>query len=248
MPAALFAQQGFEAAAIHAVAPGEQCEQSLIGPMPGGGFRVECLPLKSIVTWAYQIQNYQLDGGPSWVESERWNIRAVAPGKPDPSIPTEYEKMSEAQRKDTMETLRARVRTLLADRFQLVLRQESREQTIYALTIARNGPKMKESEDQSKSGFMMGGRRGTIESRGSGLDLLVQYLGIQLGRPVTDRTGLRKHYDFKLTWTPDSPNNPTPPDGPTVFTAIQEQLGLKLESAKAPVDTLVIEHAEKPEN
>lgn len=244
----LFAQPVFDVAAINPVAPGAQCEQSMIAPLPGGGLRVECVPLNSLITWAYQIQNYQLSGGPKWVESDRWNIMAKAPGVPDASVPTEYEKMTDAQRKDTQALARARVRALLADRFQLVIRSESREQIIYALLIAKGGPKLKESEDQTKSGFMMGGRRGTIESRGSGLDLFAQYLGIQLGRPVVDRTGLTKHYDFKLTWTPDSSNNLAAPDGATVFTAIQEQLGLKLESIKGPVEMFTIESAAKPEN
>jgi bla regulator protein BlaR1 len=246
----------FEEASIKPVPPGTQCEQSMIGPMPGGGLKVECLPLKAIITWAYQVQNYQVSGGPTWVESERWNIMAIAPGKADPAVPTEYEKMSEAQRKNTMELVRARVQTLLAERFQLTLRHESREQTVYALVAGKGGPKIKASDDQSKSGFMMGGRRGVIESRNSGLDLFVQYLGSSLQRPVLNRTGLTAHYDFKLEWVPDRPagadssakeSNPDQ-SGPTIFTAIQEQLGLKLESQKSPVEMLIVERAEKPEN
>jgi uncharacterized protein (TIGR03435 family) len=259
LAAVALAQSGkssFEEASIKPVTPGTQCEQSLIGPMPGGGLRVECLPLKSIITWAYQVQNYQVSAGPPWLESERWNIVATAPGKADPAVPVEYEKMSEAQRKNTMELVRSRVQTLLADRFQLVLRRESREQTVYALVVGKGAPKLRESGDQSKSGFMMGGRRGVIESRNSGLDMFVQYLGVQLQRPVLNRTGLALHYDFKLEWTPERPagtdstrSEPaTDSSGPTIFTAIQEQLGLKLESQKGPVEMLVIERAEKPEN
>lgn len=217
--------------------------------MPGGGFRVECLSLKSIIRWAFEVQNYQVAGGPSWIESDRWNILATAPHPADPSAPVEYENMTDAQRKSTMELTRARVRTLLDDRFHLALHREAREQTVYALTIARGGPKLKESADQSKSGLMMGARRGVMESRGSDLDTLVKFLGERLQRPVLNRTGLTAHYDFKLEWTPDSPGaTGGDTSGPSIFTAIQEQLGLKLESQKAPVDTLVIEGAEKPEN
>ncbi len=245
----------FEEAAIKPVAPGEQCQQSMIGPMPGGGLRVECLPLKSIVTWAYEIQNYQITGGPAWMESLRWNILATAPHPTDSAVPFEYEQMTDAQRQNTMQTLRARARTLLADRFQLTLRRELREQTVYGLTIAKGGPKLAESADQAKSGFMRRGR-GVIESRGAGLDLLAQYLGIDLQRPVINRTGLTAHYDFKLEFTPErtvSRDSPEPisasdSSGATLFTAIQEQLGLKLDSTKAPVEMFIVQGAEKPEN
>jgi uncharacterized protein (TIGR03435 family) len=245
----LFAQSektGFEAASIHAVAPGEQCGSSMIGPMPGGGLRVECLSLKSIITWAYEVQNYQVSGGPEWAESLHWMILATAPAPVDPSAPVEYQKMSDAQRKSSMDLVKARLQTLLADRFQLTLRHESREQTVYALTVAKGGSKLREAADQTKSGSLMRGR-GRVESKGFVLDGLAQSLGVDLQRPVLNHTGLTARYEFKLEWTPDSPDH-TDSVGPTLFTAIQEQLGLKLEAQKAPVETLVIESAAKPEN
>jgi uncharacterized protein (TIGR03435 family) len=219
------------------------------------GWRVECLSLKTIITWAYQIQNYQLSGGPTWTESTRWTIIAAAGAANPPGTPTDFEKMDDSQRQRSMDLVRLRLQALLAERFQLTLRRESREQTIYALTIAKNGPKLKESADQSRSGFIRRGR-GQIEARGAQMDALAEYLAVDLLRPVTDRTGLAAHYDFKLDWTPERPagsdsssrDSGSDPPGPTLFTAIQEQLGLRLESQKGPVETLVIERAEKPEN
>jgi uncharacterized protein (TIGR03435 family) len=226
----------------------------MVQPMPGGGLRVECLSLRTIITWAYQIQNYQLSGGPAWAENERWNIMAKAPGPADAGAPLEYEKMSDTRRTRMMDVVRLRTQALLAERFQLTLRRESREQTIYALTIAKNGPKLKESTDQSRSGFLRRGR-GRIEGGGAQMDTLAQFLAVDLLRPLIDRTGLAAHYDFKLDWTPDRPaasDSGKEPGadtaGPTLFTAIQEQLGLRLESQKGPVEMLVIERAEKPEN
>jgi bla regulator protein blaR1 len=222
--------------------------------MPGGGLRVECLSLKTIITWAYEVQDYQVSDGPAWVESTRWTIIATA-GAVDTGNPIDYEKMDDAQRKRSMDLVRLRLQALLAERFHLTLRHEAREQTIYALTIAKSGTKLKESADQSRSGFLRRGR-GQIEARGAQLDALAQFLAVDLLRPVVDRTGLSAHYDFKLDWSPDLPGASgsggrdagADTSGPTLLTAIQEQLGLRLESRKGPVETLVIEHAEKPEN
>jgi uncharacterized protein (TIGR03435 family) len=242
IPVLLSAQASptFEAASIKPVESGAPC-QSMIEPMTGGGLRVDCVGLKTLLTWAYQVQNYQLSGGPAWMHSISWNI--IAKG---PSIEgaLEYEKMTDAQRKQSSELVRQRLQALLADRFQLAIRRESREQPVYLLTVAKNGPKLKESEDQSKSGMIARGR-GRLLSRGSVLDMAAQYLGVDLGRPVINQTGLTAHYDFEIHWAPDSSADKEPQSGPSVFTAIQE-LGLKLEPGKALVEMLVIDRAEKP--
>ena len=228
----MLAAQSFETASIKPSEPGVQCQGGLQS-MTGGGLRAVCVNLKTLLTWAYQVQNYQVTGGPAWVESINWNILAKGPSV-EGAI--EVEKMTDQQRQQHGALVKQRLQKLLADRFQLVLRRESREQPIYALTVGKDGPKLQESENQAKAGFL---RRGNSEllSRGSLLDTVAQFLAIDLGRPVANRTGLTAHYDFELHW-----NNET---GPTLFTAIQD-LGLKLESAKGPVDMLVIERAEKP--
>jgi uncharacterized protein (TIGR03435 family) len=241
-PIFLIAQptQTFETASIKPVEQGGSC-QSMIEPMTGGGLRVDCVGLKSLITWAYQVQNYQVNGGPGWMETANWNILARGPAV-EGAI--EYEKMTDDQRKQSSELVRKRLQSLLAERFQLTLRRESREQSVYALTIGKGGAKLKESEDQSKSGMVARGR-GRLLCRGGLLDTAMQFLAVDLGRPVINQTGLSKHYDFEIRWTPEGQAGKEGQEGPTVFTAIQE-LGLKLESTKAPVAMLVIERAEKP--
>jgi len=227
----LLSAQSFETASVKPHEPGGPC-QSMIEPMTGGGLRVDCVNVKLLIAYAYEVQNYQITGGPSWIDSDRWNIIAKAPSV-DQALT--YENMTDAQRKDSNELIRRRLQALLADQFHLAIRRESREQSVYALTVAKGGPKLKESEDQSKSGLIARGR-GRLLSRGALLDQAVQLLAVDLGRPVVNQTGLTKHYDYEIHF-----NN----EDVTVFTAIQE-LGLKLEATRAPVETLVIERAEKP--
>lgn len=214
----------FEVASIKPTPADAQC--GMIEPLPGGGLRVDCLSLHTILTWAYEVQDYQVTGGPPWASVTRWNILAK-PATPDPvPAPT-----------GARDLVRQRMRTLLTDRFQLLLRHETREGTAYILTVAKNGPKMKEAP----AGYI---RRhpGHIDSNGATMRALAQYLAVDLGRPVTDETSLTGTHAFTLEWTPDNSHD----SGPSVFTAIEEQLGLRLESRKAPVETLVIERAEKP--
>ena len=227
----LLSAQSFETASVKPHEAGGPC-QSMIEPMTGGGLRVDCVNVKLLIAYAYEVQNYQITGGPSWIDSDRWNIIAKAPSV-DKALT--YENMTDAQRKDSNELIRRRLQALLADQFHLAIRRESREQSVYALTVAKGGPKLKESEDQSKSGLIARGR-GRLLSRGALLDQAVQLLAVDLGRPVVNQTGLTKHYDYEIHF-----NN----EDVTVFTAIQE-LGLKLEATRAPVETLVIERAEKP--
>jgi uncharacterized protein (TIGR03435 family) len=242
----------FETASIKPTPPDAQC--GMIRNMPGGTLRIDCITLKGMLLYAYDVQDFQLLGGQGWVETERWNIMAKpGSGETPQEGPAEFEKMNDAQRRRAMEVGRLRLQALLAERFQVSLRHEKREQTVYALTVAKNGPKMKEAENQASAGFLRRGR-GVIEGRGALMDTVAQFLAIDMRRPVTNETGLTKHYDFKLEWTPDSPVSSdgaagTPAavsaPGPTVFTALEEQMGLKLESRKGPVEMLIIERAER---
>ena len=238
----------FETASIKPAPPGTR--GSVIGPMPGGGLNAEGVSLKNLIMWAYDVQDYQISGGPSWVGSQLWTIMAktapAAAGSPTDG-PVEYEKMTGAQQAQYMRSVGKRTQALLAERFQLVLRREMREQTAYILTVAKGGPKMKESAPG-----MIGRSNGEIISRGAQMGNFVRFLAVDLRRPVTDETGLTGTYAFDLKWTPDrfasvEPGGATPSDpaGPTIFTAIEEQLGLRLESRKAPVETLIIERVEK---
>ena len=232
----LAAAQTFEVASVKPSAP--DVRNSIIQPMPGGGLRIEGVPMKAILSWAYQVQNYQITGGPGWLETDNWTIVANPSAPPPDGVPLEYEKMTEPERAATSTLVRKRLQALLAERFRLALRRETRDQPAYALTVAKSGPKMKEA---AKPGYIrLGG--GKVASNGTQMKALAQFLAVDLGRPVEDRTGLAEYYEFQLEWTPEGRNEP----GLSIFTAIQEQLGLRLESIKAPVDTLIVERIEKP--
>lgn len=180
--------------------------------------------------------------------------------------------MPQAERETVVPSM---LQSLLAERFKLTLHHETKEMPVYVLLVAKNGPKMHESDPAPSDGPAPGGpapgpnRRGSIMMQGRGqltvngqpLSRFVDILSRFLGRVVVDQTGLKADYDFKLQWTPGDEEvmfrgmgpgpdgRPAPPpdaSGPTLFTALQEQLGLKLESQKAPVDTLVIDHVDKP--
>ncbi|MGC9945957.1 MAG: M56 and DUF3738 domain-containing protein [Bryobacteraceae bacterium] len=235
-----------------------------------GRFAADNATLKFLLQYAYRVRESQISGAPGWIDSEHYNIEA----KTDDSS-------ADAQRKlisdEQGERLRLMVQSLLADRFKLTLHHDTRELTIYALVVAKNGPKLHESavtpEDSAPPGppgppngpqprhsILMG--RGDLNINAESLDMFADVLSHQLGLLVVNKTGLKGNYDFKLKWTPDEgqghmmslpgggpPGDAVPPpdaSGPSIFTALQDQLGLKLESQKGPVDTLVIDHVERP--
>jgi uncharacterized protein (TIGR03435 family) len=138
------------------------------------------------------------------------------------------------------------LQSLLADRFQLRVHYESRIQPIYELVLAKGGFKLKPlPADHERGG--MSGRPGEMILHGMSIADLARSLSMsnEAGRAVVDKTGLTGNYEIDLKWTPDDQQG-TPDAGSTLFTALEEQLGLKLEPAKGPVDTLVIDHVEKP--
>ena len=216
--------------------------------MPGGGLVAEGLSLKGIILWAYELQDYQVSGGPSWVDSVHWSIMAKAPEGQKSEDSVQWKDMNREQQGRYVSVARQRMQALLAERFHLVLKRETKEGQIYALIVGKNGPKMKESAAGGVSA-----PAGSIVSHGTTMHFLATLLGGKLKRPVTDETGLKGNYSFELKWATDQPAS-TEPDappaesGPSIFTAIEEQLGLRLESRKAPVESIVIQSAEKPEN
>lgn len=250
----------FEAASIKPAKPGAM--GTMIRNEPGGRFMATNVSLKMLITMAYNIQPFQLTDAPSWLDSDRWDIEA----KPESGAEAEPGKSSADMEKE-MDDQRLRLQSLLADRCKLTFHRETKELPVYALVVAKNGPKLKqpavETGGRPQRQMMMG--FGELTGHGTPLSFLAETLGRQLGRIVLDKTGLTGNYDFDLKWTPDpsqrmglggpmgpggpgGPGMPPPPDpnGPTIFTALQEQLGLKLESQKGPVDVLVIDRVEKP--
>ncbi|HEY1756852.1 MAG TPA: TIGR03435 family protein [Bryobacteraceae bacterium] len=185
-----------------------------------------------LITYAHNLEPYQVTGGPGWVSdyaSYGWDITASAG--------------SEAITRDQAKLM---MRALLADRFQLRLHRETKEMPVYALVLAgKGGTKLKPSAPDAEGMMRMsGGRTIKVETTAGSLEQLVTQLSGTLRTPVLDKTGMTGNYDYKLEWAPE--NAAPDVDAPTLFTALQEQLGLQLESRKAPVEAVVIDHAEKP--
>jgi bla regulator protein blaR1 len=228
------------------------------------GFSASNVPLKALIQQAYGVEENQILGAPSWLGFERYDIEA----KVSSSDTDALHDLNPDQR-------RLMLQPLLADRFQLKVHSEVRELPILALVIAKGGPKLHEAKPgdtypNGLKGFdgeggpgMMLMRPGQLTAQGLPLSSVAKLLSQQLGRTVQDKTGLAGKYDFTLQWTPDRDASPMPgapepgqqgpgatlstdSSGPSIFTVIQEQLGLKLESHKAPVEVLVIDHVEAP--
>lgn len=240
-------------------------DRSVTGSFKAGfsseGISAQNASLLMIIRWAYGMFNSLDDkfaGIPDWAKTDKYDIEA----KVDPSELDAFHKSSREQR-DLM------LQALLADYFKLKVHRETREQPIYALVIAKNGPKIRQAKagDTYPNGLTdpYDGRTGPGVTRGSSHSLAGQAIAIPdlaimltqiVGRTVDDRTGLKGAYDFNLDWTPDSSSvqsattdmaGPSSGDlGPSIFTAIQDQLGLRLEPTKGPTEVLVIDRIQRP--
>jgi len=196
---------------------------------------VEAYGLLGLIMDAYQLnESSQISGGPPWMSADtvRFDIAAIAPGEGAPS----------------KENVRLMLQALLADRFQLKVHRVTQERPVYALVVAKNGPKLKESApDEESSVTASGDRTAQITMANVSTERLAIQLSGGLDRPVVDKTGLKGHYDVKLNWIPEFAGPPPPgSDGVNIFTAVQEQLGLKLEPQKTSIEILMIDHVEKP--
>ncbi|MDP9049465.1 MAG: TIGR03435 family protein [Acidobacteriota bacterium] len=213
------------------------------------GFRGENISLKYLIVIAYNIKPDSLSGGPDWIDSSSYEINAKV-FHPDDSTPP---KLTKSQRNQMLQSL-------LADRFKLVVHTETKDAPIYELTLAKSGPKFHETtpgdtfasgvkglDGQTHIGYPMMTALGQLTGQATPIGSIIDFLTQTLHRPIVDKTGLTGKYDIALQWTPDNtPADSPTAGGPSIFTAIQEQLGLKLESTKGPVETLVIDHIEKP--
>jgi uncharacterized protein (TIGR03435 family) len=239
-------------------------------------FQASNISAKMLVTFAYDMRDFQVSGGPAWINSDKFDINA----KVEDSLAQQMQKLPRLQQQDQMRLL---VRSLLADRFGLEVSHETKDLPIYALVIAKGGSKLKESAPPDaqdnptpspaapgpggapptppRGGFRMSMGRGgeaVLTSSGASIASLLSLLSQQVGRQIVDQTGLKGEYDISLQWTSDMGLGggvlPVTPDasgandagGTSIFTALQDQLGLRLESAKGPVDTIVIDHIEEP--
>lgn len=221
--------------------------------MTPDGFIASNITVHMLLTEGFGLNADQLSGEPGWAKSDTFDVEAKVAGAD-----------VEALKKIPFEQRRAMFQQVLTDRFQLKVHHESQQLPVYTLTLAKGGSKLKETTTVPKGpGGISGGPgrimmgRGSMKGDGMTLNFLVSILSRQLHRTVIDKTGLTGNYDLELKWAPDEgmggdagAHGPAADDpsasGPTIFTALQEQLGLKLESGKGPVDTVVIDHLEKP--
>jgi uncharacterized protein (TIGR03435 family) len=222
--------------------------------MHNGTFTARNVALKNLMRYqAYGIPQQRILGGPKWLDSMRFDIEA----KPESSVADQLQKLGPEQRRFQIQAM---FQQLLADRFKLVVHWETRELPVYALVAAKNGPSLaKTTLPDGDTGTSSGTGRFTA----TGITMeelskaLTNDLSRELGRVVIDKSGIAGRYDVAIKWTPeadsaaansgtDSAATGSDP-GPSIFTAIQEQLGLKLESTKGPVQVLVIDHVEMPE-
>ena len=219
---------------------------STFGPGPGGGIRAVNQTLLKLVTNAYNVRDFQVEGGPSWMKTDRFDIVAKE-DHPDPTHPRD---MTASQRDAYMEKHRERLRNLLTDRFHLVVKQETREHPGYVLTVGKGGSKLRASGPETKANtrVSVGGGRGRVSAEGISLNLVATVLAQILGRNVVNQTGIQRVVDLTLEWTPDAVLSDPSLDSNTgsLFTAVQEQLGLKLESKKVPTEIIIVERVEKP--
>ena len=233
-------------------------EVSSIRPNPGGDFpytfhiepngtlAATGITLKRLMMTGYRHQGYRIVGGPAWVDSQRWDVRAK----------------SSLSRAVTGDESSQMLRTMLAERFQIHIHSETRSLPIYELVVDRKGSKLRRV-DGSKTKLRIETANGLIRFTKATTATFASQLGYALGQPVINKTGISGEFSFDLEWTPVpgedggpatsglSPETPEPPpaiaDGPSIFTAITEQLGLRLESGRGPVEVLVIDSAEKPD-
>jgi uncharacterized protein (TIGR03435 family) len=233
---------------------------------PADAFVVTNFPLSRLLQIAFGVPDSQISGAPDWTNSESYDIDA----KMDSATADTLKKLSADDRRLARQRM---LQALLISRFKLVFHRDSKELPVYWLSIAKNGPKIHEAKpgDTYPNGIpAVGGRGGTgvmMMSGGIGtltvtaqavpIGNLLRTLATAVGRPVLDKTTLTGLYDFTLTYAPDpgqlqglsggAPGSqPSDPESPSVFTAVQEQLGLKLDSGKGPVEIFVVDHLERP--
>jgi uncharacterized protein (TIGR03435 family) len=231
----------FEVATIKPVEPADKTPRYI--KMEGSHRFVEkYYTLKLMIAAAYDLNPRTISGGPSWVNSDHYDILALTPGEVRPS---HDEQMS-------------MLRNLLANRFKLTFHREQKEFSIFELEVAKNGPKLKKStaapDDPAALISTVYPQRILLPARNASMGEFTSLLQrALLDRPVVDKTGLTGKYDFDLEWAPDnsqfggdvgsaSADAPSPP----FFTAVQQQLGLRLVATRGPVDALVVDKAELP--
>ena len=236
----------FDVASVRVHDPNDNKDTDNFEPYPGGRFTASNCSLWMLIHYAFQVQPYQIAGTPGWIRSEHYDVEA----KPAEAVPNSDDVL-------------LMVQALLEDRFQLKYHWETREQPGYDLVVVKPGkllasilkgdcpPSLSDSELLPKDAACGGLPNSPGHAKGYNLTAsdLAGSLAWFLSKPISDKTNLAGRYDVELRWTPDSvemrSNAPSEQDAPNISTALQEQLGLKLQSARVPVRVFVIDHVEK---
>jgi uncharacterized protein (TIGR03435 family) len=258
----------FEAASIKPQAPSSDGSIRIMVQYPANGrFTGTGVSVKRLICVAYGLSDFQVLGGPDWIDSDRYDVLAT----PGSALEEQLQKMNS---EESSLVKRQMLQALLADRFKLTLHHDTKELPIYALVVAKGGPKLQETKPDDanpdaanapahpsgKGRMRMSIDSGAIEmtAQGMAMDGLARQLASQLGSTVQDQTGLKGNYDFTLHFTPeDARMDASEPggggnasladnSGTSIFAAVQDQLGLKLESKKGPVEVVVVDHVDKP--
>jgi uncharacterized protein (TIGR03435 family) len=222
-------------------------------------FQIQNASITDLIRFAYMVKSSaQLPQEPRWINSDKFDINAKI-------AESQIEAMNRLTPDQRFEQYRLMVQSLLLDRFSLKLSSQTKNLSVYAMAVAKGGPRLKGAEGlpppvpATTPGLAhmptLMGRRGELKAGAVSMPFFTDWVSRQpeMGdRVVIDATGLKGSYDFELNWSPDDGHTPllngVPQEstGPSIFTAFQEQLGLKLESRKAPVEVLVIDHVERP--
>jgi uncharacterized protein (TIGR03435 family) len=198
-----------------------------------GTFTAYAAWVRGMIAMAHGVHAAQVHGGPAWLDTEQYNVQAKA-ASPDAGP----------------DQIKAMVRTLLADRFKLAVHRQTQELPVYTLAVGKNGSKMQEAKEGEKTQAAFVNRGHLVCTRTNLLGLIIT-LSNTIGTPVIDKTGLTGFYDFTLEWRdslyqkPGNVGEPLADAPPDIFRAVEEQLGLKLEKTKGPVEIVVIDHIEK---
>ena len=193
------------------------------------GVRSLWTPIRTLIMSAYNVEFWQISGAPDWTMADGYDITATMP----PSLPKGQ--------------IEAMLQTFLADRCKLIIHRETKDAAIYALVVGKGGPKLKPSTEGQ---FSIRRGRGHLELRHASMKTLTRLLGDsseggEMDRPIVDMTGIEGLFDITLDWTPDA-SALSADGGPSILTAVQEQLGLRLEPRRSPVEGIVIDHIERP--
>jgi uncharacterized protein (TIGR03435 family) len=222
---------------VVSIKPSDPGTNSMGNRFPPGRFTFTGYSLMSLIESAYSVKEYQILDAPGWMSSERWNLEG------------------ELTQPVSMFSYPQLLQPVLADRYHLKIRRETRTMPIYSLVIAKGGLKLKLAAEDAKQGTRYGNM---IVGERYDIRRLAFDLTGNLNMPVVDKTGLTGIYDMNLKWTPDPARPafgdvrdpadlPAPdPSRPEIFTAIKEQLGLELKAEKGPIDVIVIDHVERP--